>query len=261
MNWRVLQGDCREVLRVLPEASVDAVVTDPPYGTTKLAWDRPVRGWLSEVRRVLAPAGSVWVFGALRSFLSDVLVGEYQGWTVAEDVVWEKHNGVGAATDRFRRVHEQAVRLYPSDRPWAEVYSRPPVTLDARKRTVYRRVGPSQWGVIGEHRYDSEDGGPRIMRSVIFARSCHREGIRHGTPKPEEILQPLLEEACPPAGLVLDPFCGSGATGRAALLTGRRFLGIDLDPAAVDEAHRLPSQAGLLAAPASRAAPDHSREE
>lgn len=249
-DWRIIEGDCIEVMRSLPAESVDLVVADPPYATTSLGWDQRVRGWPAEARRLLKPVGSVWSFGTLKSHIETADC--FAGWTLAEDVIWEKQNGSGSAADRFRRVHEQAARWYPSDRPWGCIYSQPPVTLDARKRSVYRRTGPAQWGAIAPHRYESEEGGPRIMRSVIYARSCHRKGFKHETPKPEEILAPLIEEACPPDGLVLDPFCGSGATGRAALLTGRRFLGIELDPMKAMGARAVPGQRGLsLASPPS----------
>src|SRR5258708_5604831 len=106
MNVRILTGDCRDVLAGLPAESVHCVVADPPYGETSLAWDRAVAGWVAAIDRVLAPTGSMWVFGSLRSFMEAARTDEMRGWSVAQDIIWEKHNGSNAFADRFRRVHE-----------------------------------------------------------------------------------------------------------------------------------------------------------
>jgi len=213
-------GDCREVMPLLEP--VDAVVTDPPYGVTSLGWDVPVRAWIDLLP--LKPSGSVWIFGSMRSLLDLDIP---RGWTVAEDIVWEKHNGSGSAADRFRRVHEHAVRLYRGR--WSDVYSVPPTTADARRRTVRRKERPPHWGEIAGSTYASEDCGSRLMRSVIQVRSMHGSAV-HPTQKPTGILRPLIEESCPPGGVVLDPFAGSGSTLLAARECGRRGVGIEIDP-------------------------------
>jgi site-specific DNA-methyltransferase (adenine-specific) len=213
-------GDCREVLPQLDLGLVDVAIADPPYGQTSLGWDVPVRDWLPLVEYV----GSVWCFGSLRSFLT--AAGQLAGWTIAQDLVWEKHNGSSLHNDRFRRVHEQIVQLYR--RPWAEVYKAPVYTHDATARVVRRKRRPKHWGRIDEGAYVSIDGGPRLMRSVIQARSEHGHAL-HPTQKPLGVLMPLIEYSCPPSGLVLDPFAGSGSTLMAARLLGRRAIGIELE--------------------------------
>jgi site-specific DNA-methyltransferase (adenine-specific) len=125
-------------------------------------------------------------------------------------------------------VHELAVQFRPSDCPWSSVYRDPQVTPDAVARQVRRKKRPAHWGEIGEHRYTSEDGGPRLMLSVIYARSAHGRAIVP-TQKPEAILEPLVRYSCPPGGVVLDPFAGSGSTGAAAVREGREFIGVELD--------------------------------
>jgi site-specific DNA-methyltransferase (adenine-specific) len=241
----ILQGDCREALRGMKSASVDACITDPPYGETSLAWDLRVDGWLPEVRRVLKPGGSLWCCGSLRFFMERAA--DFSDWTLVQDVVWEKHNGSNCAADRFRRVHELAVQFRPADRPWAEIYRDPQSTPDAVARQVRRKKGPAHWGEIGEHRYTSVDGGPRMMLSVIYARSAHGRAI-HPTQKPEALLEPLIRYSCPPGGIVLDPFMGSGSTGVAASRQGREFIGIEVDPAMCEDARaRLANAEPLLA--------------
>jgi site-specific DNA-methyltransferase (adenine-specific) len=201
MNIRVLQGDCRAVLDQFPNEHFDCVVTDPPYGETSLAWDRWQADWPLAVRRVLKRTGSMWVFGSMRMFLDRI--GEFDGWRFSQDVVWEKHNGSGFHADRFKRVHENAIHLYRDDAPWEGVYKQPQFTNDAVKRVVRTKRRPVHMGQIDKAPFVSEDGGQRLLRSVIYARSEHGRA-EHPTQKPIAIVEPLLLYSCPPGGHVLD---------------------------------------------------------
>jgi site-specific DNA-methyltransferase (adenine-specific) len=212
-------GDMRGVLPQLPAA--DLVVADPPYDETSLAWDRWPDGWPS-VAAEAAPA--MWCFGSLRMFMDRR--GEFGPWKYSQDVVWEKHNGSGFHADRFKRVHEQATFWYQG--PWSVIRHETPTTADATARQVRRKGRPAHLGSIDASSYVSEDGGPRLMRSVMFHRSMHGSAI-HPTEKPVSLLLPLIEYACPPGGTVLDPFAGSGSTADASRLTGRRALLIEAD--------------------------------
>lgn len=225
-HW-VFTGDCREVLANCPDEYFDCVIADPPYAQTSLEWDRVVEGWAAHARRVLKKTGSMWVFGSLKMFMRDA--DQYPGWKFAQDIVWEKHNGSGFAADRFRRVHEQAVQFYRDDAKWGEVYNAVPKTMDARPKVVRRKERPTHMGAIENSTYISEDGGPRLMRSVIYQRSMHGTAV-HPTQKPEGIVSPLLECSCPPGGVVLDPFAGSGTVAAVAKAAGRSSVSIEKNP-------------------------------
>lgn len=217
-------GDCRDILPTL--GSVDVVVTDPPYGDTSLDWDEPVRGWLG-----LVDAPQVWCFGSMRFWLEHGA--EFENWTYGQEVVWEKHNGSGFHADRFRRVHELAVHWYRGE--WRFLRHNPPVTFDATARTVRRKHGPPHMGHIDQGSYASEDGGPKLMRSVQYVRSEHGRAV-HPTQKPLGILRPLIQYSCVADGLVLDPFAGSGSTLLAARDLGRRAIGIEINEGYCDAA-------------------------
>lgn len=224
MGTRIIEGDMRNVLSEIPDGSVDAIMTDPPYGQTSLPWDRRVAGWPAFLLRVLKPSGSMWVFGTLRLFMETA--GEFSGWKMSQDIVWEKHNGSGAFNDRFRGVHEIAAHFYPASSAWSDIYHAPQFTNDATARTVRRKNKPQQWGAIGPSTYESHDGGPRLMRSVLQVRSEHGRA-EHPTQKPLGIILPLLSYCCPEGGTVLDPFAGSGTTALAAKQTGRHAILIE----------------------------------
>ncbi len=210
-------GDCREILPTLVD--VDVIVTDPPYGDTSLRWDEPVRGWLG-----LIDAPQLWCFASLRFLLEHGQ--EFEGWTYGQEIVWEKHNGSGFSADRFKRVHELAVHFYRGR--WSSLHHNPPVTWDATPRTVRRKRRPPHTGHIEASSYTSEDGGPKLMRSVLQVRSEHGRAV-HPTQKPLGILRPLIQYSCPGDGLVLDPFAGSGSTLLAARDLGRKVIGIEID--------------------------------
>lgn len=219
-EWVTLyHGDCRELLPSL--GRFDAAIVDPPYGDTSLAWDRWVPGW---PRRVAQHTNQMWCFGSLRMFLTHV--DEFASWTYGQEIVWEKHNGSGFHADRFKRVHEFAVHWYWGH--WSELHTEPQFTMDAIARAVRRKERPAHTGVIADSTYESEDGGPRLMRSVLRVRSMHGRAL-HPTEKPSGILEPLISYSVIGGGRVLDPFAGSGSTLAAAKGLGRRAVGIEAD--------------------------------
>lgn len=224
---RILVGDALSRLRELPNESVDCIIADPPYGQTSLKWDQWVSGWAPILARKCKPSGSMWVFGSMRMFMEHR--DEFADWKQSHDVVWEKHNGSGFHADRFRRVHEHAVHFYREDAPWSNVYRCVQVTNDATRRTVRRKERPVHMGEIKGSTYRSVDGGPRLMTSVVYARSEHGRAI-HPTQKPLALVAPLLEYACPPDGVVCDLFAGSGTTSVAARRTGRDCTLIEISP-------------------------------
>lgn len=223
---------CGRMEDVLPGLGVrpDMVVADPPYAETSLAWDRWPNGWPALVAE---HASSMWCFGSMRMFLERR--DEFAAWKLSQDVVWEKHNGSGAAADRFKRVHELVTHWYRGD--WGSIHHVAPTTPDATPRQVRRKMKPAHWGDMGEGHYRSEDGGPRLMRSVVYARGMHGSAINE-TEKPTGLLEPLIFYGCPPGGLVLDTFAGSASTLVAARHLGRRAIGIEAREEQCEQAAR-----------------------
>lgn len=214
-------GDCREVIPSL--SAFDAVITDPPYGETSLEWDCQVRGWMEACERVTAV---VWCFGSLQMFMDMARIGECSRWKRAQEIVWEKHNGSSFHADRFKRVHELAIQFYRGD--WKSIYKSPQKVKSEEGKRVIRSKRPPHTGHIEKSAYSRPRGGEVLMRSVIYARSCHGEA-EHPTQKPVSIIDPILRYSIPATGIVADPFMGSGSTLIAAKRLGLRAVGIEIE--------------------------------
>lgn len=227
-------------LDIAPTLSADMVLVDPPYGDTPLSWDMWPAGWIE----ALPDVQSIWCFGSMRMLLAHAHEFTDDGWKYAQEIVWEKHNGSGFSKDRFRRVHEFAIHYYKGQ--WRDVYKETQYTYDAKKRAVSRAAkAAAHNSAIGTSEYISEDGGPRLMRSVLQVRGMHRKGV-HPTQKPVDILTPLIRYSCPPGGTVLDVFAGSGSTLVAATQEGRKAIGIEIDERYCEAAAERLSQGSLV---------------
>jgi site-specific DNA-methyltransferase (adenine-specific) len=233
-------GDCRDILPALG-VTADCLVADPPYGTTSLPWDRWPAGWIAAAA---ATTRSLWCFGSVRMFLE--CRDDFAAWKLSQEVIWEKNNGTGLHTDRFKRVHEHALHWYRG--LWRDVYrdvqrvAAAPERMARNGEVVHRNGVGYHIGERGESQW--RDDGTRMMTSVIRVNNMRGLAI-HPTEKPVPLLRPLIAYACPPGGLVVDPFAGSGSTLDAARATGRRAIGIEADERYCELAARRLSQ-GIL---------------
>ncbi|ROR97824.1 site-specific DNA-methyltransferase (adenine-specific) [Salana multivorans] len=214
---------------VLPELGrFDACITDPPYGTTNLAWDRWPTGWPDAVAE---HTDTLWCFGTMRMILARA--DEFDGWRFGQEIVWLKNAATSMITDRFLRRHENAVHWYRGSWP-GQHRALPKVSRTGAPSGTRARPGddggPGGDGVFDRHFKPFRpwvDDGTRWMTSVIEAKSEPKRGRLNPTQKPLGVLTPLIQYSVPEGGSVLDPFAGSGSTGIAARHLGRRAVLIE----------------------------------
>ncbi len=230
-------GDCVEVLRSLPDRSVDIVFADPPYNlqlggdllrpdNSKVDavdddwdqfasfehYDRFTREWLSECRRVLKDDGTLWVIGSYHNVFRLGVAVQDLGFWVLNDIIWRKSNPMpNFKGTRFTNAHETLI--WAAKSRGQKRYTFNYDALKAFNEDVQMR---SDWTLAlctGEERLKGEDGQKA-----------------HPTQKPEGLLHRVLLAASKPGDVVLDPFFGTGTTGAAAKRLGRQWIGIERDP-------------------------------
>lgn len=224
----LIQGDCLSELPKLVAGSVDLVLADPPYGTTRNKWDCRIdlaRLW-PELRRVCRSQAAVVLTAAppFDKVLAMSNLGEYR-----YDWVWEKGNATGHlnASKMPLKAHENVCVFYREP----PVYNPQKTTGHKPVNSFYTRYSGSNYGKAEVAR---SGGGSteRFPRTVLKFSSDKQTDHRHATQKPLALMRYMVRTYSNPGETVLDFCMGSGTTALACALEGRRFIGIELDPAA-----------------------------
>jgi DNA modification methylase len=158
------------------------------------------------------------------------------GWYLRSDVIWAKPNPMPeSVTDRPTKAHEYLFLLAKAERYYYDEWSvKEPASSDIRERS--RKVGEGQDSEVGT-KGCAGNCGMRNRRSVwTIATQPYKEA--HFATFPEALVEPCILAGCPEGGTVLDPFAGSGTVGVVARKTGRKFVGIELNPQYVEMAKR-----------------------
>lgn len=218
-------GDCLEFMRGMAAGSVDAVVTDLPYGTTACAWDEviPFAPMWEAVRHVLKPRG-VFVTTASQPFTSRLVMSNLEWFRY--EWVWEKTNAVDfmMAKMRPRKMHENILVFSAETHDYCPQMERGTPYLD-KPRQRSNRIMDSAMPNLGIANY-----GARYPSSVRRF-SNGNNNIDHPTQKPVALYAYLIRTYTNPGDTVLDICAGSGTTLVAAIETGRNAIGVELDAA------------------------------
>ena len=242
---RVLVGDCIELMRSLPEASIDMVFADPPYnlqlggellrpdnsrvdavdddwdkfgepsdsvGASFALYDSFTRAWLGAARRVLKPEGTLWVIGSYHNIFRIGTALQDLGFWLLNDIVWRKSNPMpNFKGKRFTNAHETMIWAARDQRTKRYTFN-----YESMKELNEGIQMRSDWLLplcTGGERLKGDDGKKA-----------------HPTQKPEALLFRCLMAASNSGDVILDPFFGTGTTGAVARRLGRRFIGLERDP-------------------------------
>lgn len=221
--WLML-GDCLERMAEIPDGSVDAVICDLPFGTTRCVWDSviPLAELWCSYRRIIKPSGAIVLFAA-QPFTSALVMSQPKLFRY--DWVWKKPKGTG---------HLNAKRQPMRDKEDILVFCReqatyhPQMTLGKPFKTNYSKAYQADtYGKYGNFRNDNS--GTRYPKQVIEFNVVGTSSL-HPTQKPVPLLEYLTKTYTNPGETILDNCFGSGTTGVACANTGRRFIGIERDP-------------------------------
>jgi site-specific DNA-methyltransferase (adenine-specific) len=202
----------------LEAGSIDAVITDLPYGTTSCAWDTviPFVPMWEAVKHVLKTRGA-FVTTASQPFTSALVMSNISDFRY--EWIWEKPKATGHLDARRRplKAHENIVVF------GGETYN-PTMTKGARYKNNHK---PGDTGdVYGEvNKYSFDNPGVRFPRSIFLLN--HEQEPDHPTQKPVALYEYLIKTYTNPGETVLDITMGSGTTGVACIQTGRNFIGIE----------------------------------
>lgn len=202
MFVQLLQGDCLELMKDIPDGSVDMVLTDPPYGIdysrhdgkrrfSKIIGDKsPLVDFIPLLKRVLKPSGCTMIFTRWNVQQKFIDVMEQAGLRVKSVLIWDKQiHGMGDL----------------------------------------KRAYASRYESILFHSEDNFSFNGKRPQDIISVRRVLPQNLTHPNEKPVELLETLINQCTMGGGTVLDPFMGSGSTGVAAVNTGRSFIGMELD--------------------------------
>ena len=214
-------GDCLDVMRDIPDGSVDMVMTDPPFGTTNCKWDSviPFEPMWEQLKRITKPNGAI-VLMASQPFTSALVMSNVGMFRY--DLKWIKTQATGFynANRMPLRAHEDIIVFYqslPSYNP-QKTAGEPYVQKRGSASEVYQ--GKDLSVTV------NETGMRHPLSWRVFQRDADKT---HPTQKPVALMEYLIKTYTNAGETVLDFTMGSGTTGVAAANTGRRFIGIEMD--------------------------------
>jgi site-specific DNA-methyltransferase (adenine-specific) len=230
-SYTLYNGDCLDILPTLPDQSVDAIIADPPYGTTACKWDSliPFEPMWKELKRIIKPRGAIVLFGS-QPFTSALIM---------SNVKWFKYSWVWKKTRSFDMFNGKNKPLNIHEDIC--VFSDGTVANKSDRRMTYnpqglRRVN-QRWKRSRQynsaHKYDRPSNKlDRVIEftdypQTVIEFSNPNHDTRHPTQKPLLLMEYLICTYTNEGDTVLDFTMGSGTTGVACLNTGRRFVGIE----------------------------------
>lgn len=218
----IYQADCFDIFPEIPSGTVDAVICDPPYGTTQCSWDAVIdlQAMWAELKRVAKPSAPI-VLMAAQPFMSVLVTSNLEMFRY--EWIWEKGNATGFLNAKKQplRAHENVAIFYKSQPEFT-----PQMTSGHSRKTSSRKTVNSEcYGkALKLAKYDSTD---RYPRSVQFFSSDKQFGNFHPTQKPVALMKYLVKSYTRPGATVLDFAMGSGTTGVACRMLDRKFIGIE----------------------------------
>ena len=218
---QLLKGDCLNLMRTIPDKSIDMILTDPPYGTTACKWDSviPFEPMWKQLNRIIKDNGAIVLFGS-EPFSSQLVCSNIKNYR--HKWVWNKNNSCGFATVKLR--------------PFSICED---ILVFGKNRVNYYPIMESRGKPRNKGGYSKSDNynlQPTLTKNNLYYPknllnfpNSVQKGKIHPTQKPVPLLEYLIKTYTLENETVLDFTMGSGSTGVACVNTNRDFIGIELD--------------------------------
>lgn len=241
-NFTLYHGNCLDILKQIPDNSIDMVFADPPYMLSnggfsiqsgkrvcvnKGEWDKSngfsadfkfQNEWIESCKRILKPSGTIWISGTYHSIYQCGFALQLNGYHILNDIAWYKPNAAPNLSCRFFTAsHETLI--------WARKDKKAKHTFN------YESMKNGQW---------TEDflKKPNLQMRSVWAintpKASEKTFGKHPTQKPFDLLRRIVLASTNQGDTILDPFTGSSTTGLAAFFYKRKFIGIDIEEKYLD---------------------------
>ena len=207
----IIQGDCMEVMKNIPDKSIDLVLTDPPYGMNKGSWDKDSFYPIMEISKKLKDDGAIYLFCGDNNYIHARTEAE-KYFNFHRTIIWEKENIYGGGD--YLLAHEYILYL-------------------KKGSPVFNNIGrPSTSNAnLSAGKLVSKEKS--VWKSRGFNNTC-KEYVGHPTQKPVQIIKKIIENSSNEGQTILDPFSGSGTTAIACHDLKRNFICIEKEPSYVE---------------------------
>jgi len=236
---QLMQGDCLELMKEIPDGSVDMILADLPYGTTKCKWDTIIdfkKLW-NQYNRIIKPNAAIVLFGT-EPFTS-VLVGSNRGG-YREHLTWIKHRPSNFANASYMHMkYTEDIIVFGYRKPTFNKQMQPRLSprIEQMHKTHWIKKPTNssdvsfvgKMGYIDSNIYSATKKNPTDYLNFPAVVNNSHEYNKHPTQKPVKLLEYLIKTYTNENETVLDNTMGSGSTGVAAVNLNRDFIGYELD--------------------------------
>ena len=219
-------NDCLEQMQLLPNGSIDCIITDPPYGTTACKWDSviPFEPMWEQLKRVIKPNGAIVLFGS-QPFTSALIMSNPKLFKY--ELIWDKKTGLGFLDSKFRplKSHENIIIFGLggcSNGSKIPMKYNPQGLIETTKQNKNTKSN-----ILNSEPKKRENLGTTHANYPKSIHTFSRVSGNHPTEKPIELMEYLIKTYTNESETVLDFTMGSGSTGVACVNTNRNFIGIE----------------------------------
>lgn len=236
----LIKGECIEQMKSIPSESIDAIITDPPYGTTACKWDSVIDFELmwKQLNRIIKPNGAIVLFGS-QPFTSALIMSNIKNYRTS--YIWDKQksvNFVQAKNHPMKRTEDilvfglNRVVYNPQmvKRSLKEVNKQ--ISKMVKNESKYKCKDDSYLKVSGGYKRNTNKDyayPTNIISISCISKECNSKHRQHPTQKPVALMEYLIKTYTNEDEVVLDFTMGSGSTGVAAKNLNRNFIGIEQD--------------------------------